>query len=174
MTPRLAPEQRQAPQVKPWHRHVISPLRKPASLPTSAPPDLVYSALQGWQKYGGIDGRRETRARVGEAIDGAAVTTTGCALWLGARQLRSVVSLMNYPIIWANSGDGSRQSNSETGNGRKYRFISIRHLAHLTGNSFCGKGSNWGNANTGAPSLLWLLGKVNVCPSPGRIHLSIY
>lgn len=132
MTPRLAPEQLQAPQVKPWHRHVISPLHKPASLPRSAPPNLVYSALQGWQKHGGIDGRRETRPRVGEAIDGAAVTTTGCALWFGARQLWSVVSLMNYPIIWANSGDGSRQRNSETRNGRKYCFISIRHLAHLT------------------------------------------
>lgn len=44
-----------------------------------------------------------------------------------------VVSLMNYPIIWPNSGDGSRQRNSGTGNRKKLCFvISIWHLAQLT------------------------------------------
>lgn len=68
---------------------------------------------------------------ISKAIGGAAVNHD--RLQLRAHQLRMVVSLMNYPIIWPNSGDGSRQRNLGTGNRKKLCFvISIQHLAQLT------------------------------------------
>lgn len=112
---------------------------------------------------------------ISKAIGGAAVNHD--RLQLRARQLRMVVSLMNYPIIWPNSGDGSRQRNLGTGNRKKLCFvISIQHLAQLTLEFILQQGEQSGYHWCQRPLNPTAAWKGEPLPSPaplGRIHLSI-